>query len=97
MIAEPRSRRKGLAKEVLQLFMCYACREIERLVLFTAKIGDTNVPSLELFKGLGLAFHKHMAVFEQTELRLVVDAQTRQRLEQYWQSTNARIGPSDDE
>ena len=39
---------------------------------------DTNEPSLRLFKSLGFVVYKHMAIFEQTELRLPADAARRQ-------------------
>ena len=91
MIAERSSRRKGLAREVLQVFMCYAQRELKHLVLFTAKMGDANHASMKLFKSLGFVFYKHMEVFGQTELRLELNVETRQRLEDYWTSVNAHI------
>ncbi|CAK0746917.1 hypothetical protein CVIRNUC_001728 [Coccomyxa viridis] len=52
MIAEPGSRRKGIAKEALQLMMSHGHSQlgIER---FVAKIAVDNSPSRHLFEALG--------------------------------------------
>lgn len=50
MVAEPDSRRKGLALEALQLFMAYLHSRLG-VSRFVAKIGADNAPSLALFQG----------------------------------------------
>jgi RimJ/RimL family protein N-acetyltransferase len=52
MIAEPGSRRGGLATEALRLLMAYATRRLG-VGKFVAKIGAANAPSLALFGGGG--------------------------------------------
>ena len=53
MIAEPESRRKGLAREALTLFMAFAAAELG-VTKFVAKVGEANAASLRLFReGLG--------------------------------------------
>ena len=49
---------------------------------------DTNEPSLRLFKSLGFVVYKHMAIFEQTELRLPADA-ARQQAAAAWEEMQA--------
>ena len=59
MIAEPRSRRRGLAQEALRLMMAYAAESLG-CRRFVAKIGQANVASLGLFRKLG--FREFMLV-----------------------------------
>jgi RimJ/RimL family protein N-acetyltransferase len=49
MIAEPRYRRCGLAREALKLMIHYGINQL-KLTRFFAKIGEKNVASIELFK-----------------------------------------------
>jgi RimJ/RimL family protein N-acetyltransferase len=49
MIAEPRYRRRGFAREALKLMIHYGRKEL-KLTRFFAKIGESNLASIELFK-----------------------------------------------
>ncbi|ANM63273.1 Acyl-CoA N-acyltransferases (NAT) superfamily protein [Arabidopsis thaliana] len=51
MIAEPRSRGKGLGKESVLIMMAYGVKNLE-IHKFTAKIGESNTASLSLFRKL---------------------------------------------
>lgn len=67
MIAEEKSRRKGLAEESLKMLMFYA---IEHLGIkrFIAKIKNHNHPSLNLFQKLGFSIEKSVEIFQELHL-----------------------------
>ena len=66
-------------------------QHLPRVVAFCAKITDDNTASRELFqKRLGFSLHKHMAVFEQTELRLEATMDVRERLCVAWAQAGAQ-------
>ncbi len=67
MVAEKASRRKGLARDALQLMMCYANQQIGARV-FVAKILQDNVPSVRLFEGLGFSLLRKLEVFGEVHL-----------------------------
>ncbi|KIY98693.1 N-acetyltransferase 9-like protein [Monoraphidium neglectum] len=72
MVAEPESRRKGMACEALRLFMAYVVRELG-VTRFIAKIGEDNAPSLALFEGqLGFKEVRRVQVFKEVHLELSV-------------------------
>eukprot|EP00929_Paragymnodinium_shiwhaense_P077551 TRINITY_DN39943_c0_g1_i2.p1 TRINITY_DN39943_c0_g1~~TRINITY_DN39943_c0_g1_i2.p1 ORF type:complete len:190 (-),score=47.07 TRINITY_DN39943_c0_g1_i2:92-661(-) len=62
MVAEPDSRRKGLASEALRLIMAY-CQEKLGTQVFVAKIKSHNAASIALFERLGFVFVKEIAIF----------------------------------
>lgn len=64
MIAENRSRRKGLATEALELMMLYGITELG-IRKFYAKIGAGNAPSLSLFERLGFEDVKFSEIFNE--------------------------------
>lgn len=64
MVAEKRSRRKGIAKEALQLMMQYCIRFLE-VTSFIAKIINTNEPSIDLFSSIGFVKLKDVPVFKE--------------------------------
>ena len=72
---EPDYRRKGLASRALQLMFSYATAADSGPPLpvpkesLVARIGDKNTASISLFQKLGFEITKHVAVFEETELR----------------------------
>ena len=74
MIAEPQQRRAGLAREALLLFFHWLLERVPSVARLVVKITDDNAPSLRLFRSLGFTLHKHMAVFEQTEMHLSAQA-----------------------
>ena len=69
MIAEPRSRRRGLAQEALRLMMAYAAESLG-CRRFVAKIGQANVASLGLFRKLGFREFKRVEVFSEVHMEL---------------------------
>ena len=64
MIAEARSRRKGLARAALDIMIHYAITELE-CSKFVAKIGDSNQASLALFAKLGFKQVNYSKVFQE--------------------------------
>ena len=72
---EPAYRRRGLATRALQLMFSYATASDSPLPLpvlkesLVARIGDQNTASIALFQSLGFEITKHVAVFEETEMR----------------------------
>lgn len=69
MIAEPRSRRKGLAREALQIMVAYSSSQFGT-VHFVAKIKDTNEASMRLFESLGFWETRRVAVFHEVHYEL---------------------------
>ncbi|CAM9195132.1 unnamed protein product [Choristocarpus tenellus] len=72
MIAEERWRRRGLAKEAVLMLMRYGLDNLG-VTSFYCKIGDANVPSLQLFEKLGYVRYAYVEVFKETELRFLGD------------------------
>jgi RimJ/RimL family protein N-acetyltransferase len=69
MIAEPSSRRKGLAHEALQTMVAYS-RAHFGTVHFVAKIKDNNDASMRLFQSLGFRETRRVAVFHEVHYEL---------------------------
>ncbi|GBF93906.1 N-acetyltransferase [Raphidocelis subcapitata] len=70
MVAEPASRRRGLALEGLRLFMAYLATTLG-VTSFTAKIGQDNAPSIELFtQRLGFRELRRVEVFREVHFEL---------------------------
>ena len=73
--SEPDYRRKGIASLALQLMFSYATASDSKPPLPIAKeclvvrVGDKNTASISLFQKLGFEITKHVAIFEETELR----------------------------
>lgn len=73
--SEPDYRRKGLASRALQLMFSYATASGSKPPLpvpkesLVVRIGDKNTASITLFQKLGFEITRHVAVFEETELR----------------------------
>eukprot|EP00250_Pteridium_aquilinum_P001125 c11332_g1_i2 orf=164-748(-) len=72
MIAEVDCRGKGLGREAVQLMMIYAIEHLN-IAKFRAKIGNTNVASLHLFRSLGFKDVSYSSVFNQVTLEILVD------------------------
>jgi hypothetical protein len=79
MIAEPASRRRGIATEALMLFMAYGVSALG-VTRFRAKIGEDNVSSLQLFAKLGYSEVSRSAVFQEVTLELAVEGDAKERL-----------------
>ena len=71
MVAEERSRRKGLASEAVRIMIHFAVKELN-CSKFVAKIGDTNHASLSLFKRLGFHEVSYSKVFKEVHKELYV-------------------------
>ncbi|KAF6161916.1 hypothetical protein GIB67_014118 [Kingdonia uniflora] len=69
MIAEPQCRGKGLGKEVVLLMMSFAINKFH-IQSFRAKIGDSNLSSLNLFKKLGFKEVSYSEAFKEVTLEL---------------------------
>ncbi|KAM0910021.1 hypothetical protein ACQ4PT_014435 [Festuca glaucescens] len=67
MIAEQKSRGKGLGQEVILMMMAFAVEKY-RIHTFRAKISDSNTASLKLFRKLGFKDASYSAVFKEVTL-----------------------------
>ncbi|XBH57667.1 GCN5-related N-acetyltransferase 9 [Aegilops tauschii subsp. strangulata] len=67
MIAEQKSRGKGLGQEVTLMMMSFAVEKYG-IHTFRAKISDSNTASLKLFRKLGFKDASHSAVFKEVTL-----------------------------
>uniref|UniRef100_A0A1J3K4U9 N-acetyltransferase 9-like protein n=1 Tax=Noccaea caerulescens TaxID=107243 RepID=A0A1J3K4U9_NOCCA len=98
MIAEPRSRGKGLGKETVLMMMAYAVKNLE-IHKFTAKIGDSNTASLSLFRKLGFEESSYSNVFKEVTLEYIVTdlrrAELLKLLEDVITHTRSSDNPSD--
>ncbi|KAK7401222.1 hypothetical protein VNO78_12545 [Psophocarpus tetragonolobus] len=71
MIAEPKSRRKGLAKESVMMMMTFAIDKLG-INIFQVKIGESNGASLDLFKNLGFVQTSYSSIFKEVTLELQI-------------------------
>ncbi|GAV74597.1 Acetyltransf_3 domain-containing protein [Cephalotus follicularis] len=71
MIAEPRSRGKGLGKESVLMMMAYAVENLG-IHVFRVKIGESNGASLNLFLKLGFKEASYSEIFKEVTLDLSV-------------------------
>ncbi|ERN18275.1 hypothetical protein AMTRI_Chr10g5300 [Amborella trichopoda] len=72
MIAEPKSRRKGLGKESVLLMMAFAVENLG-IQAFCANIGESNTASIDLFKKLGFESAGSSEIFKEVTLKLEVN------------------------
>ncbi|TYH63549.1 hypothetical protein ES332_D07G200300v1 [Gossypium tomentosum] len=79
MIAEPKSRGKGLGKESVLMMMVYAVQNF-RIHVFRAKIGASNGSSLSLFRKLGFKETSYSEIFKEVTLELAVTEQKQEEL-----------------
>ncbi|KAK4577084.1 hypothetical protein RGQ29_027548 [Quercus rubra] len=66
MIAEPKSRGKGLGKESVLLMMAFAVESLG-IHIFRAKIGESNGASLTLFRKLGFEEASYSEIFKEID------------------------------
>ncbi|XP_068641297.1 GCN5-related N-acetyltransferase 9 [Aristolochia californica] len=71
MIAEPKSRSKGLGKESVMMMMAFAVENF-CIQTFRAKIGESNAASLNLFRKMGFEDITHSEIFKEVTLELSV-------------------------
>ncbi|KAK5819592.1 uncharacterized protein LOC108468064 [Gossypium arboreum] len=79
MIAELKSRGKGLGKESVLMMMAYAVKNF-RIHVFRAKIGASNESSLSLFRKLGFKETSYSEIFKEVTLELAVTEQKQEEL-----------------
>jgi RimJ/RimL family protein N-acetyltransferase len=68
MIAERQSRRKGIAREALEIFSEYILNNISDVRLFVAKIQMDNMASIKLFESLGYREFRRIECFNEIHL-----------------------------
>lgn len=90
MLAEARSRRKGVSHEALRLVMAYAAQQLG-VTKFRAKIDVSNEASQALFRQLGYRETKRVDVFHEVWLELAADGDAARRLLDH----PLRLGPYD--
>ncbi|CAL4929576.1 unnamed protein product [Urochloa decumbens] len=73
MIAEHKSRGKGIGQEAILLMMAFAVEKYG-IHTFRAKISESNVASLKLFRKLGFKDASYSAVFKEVTLEAPADA-----------------------
>ncbi|KAL2340377.1 hypothetical protein Fmac_008317 [Flemingia macrophylla] len=71
MIAEPKSRRKGLGKESIIMMMTFAIEKLG-ITCFQVKIGESNGASLDLFQKLGFVETSYSSIFKEVRVELEV-------------------------
>ncbi|PKA49843.1 hypothetical protein AXF42_Ash004385 [Apostasia shenzhenica] len=71
MIAEPKSRGKGLGEESVLMMMASAVKKYG-IQTFRAKISESNIASLKLFHKLGFKEASRSDVFKEVTLELLV-------------------------
>lgn len=81
MIAEPKSRGKGLGMESVLMMMVFAI-DNHKIKAFRAKIGDSNEASLNMFRKLGFKEVSHSEIFKEVTLELLVTAEKGEELVQ---------------
>ncbi|KAJ6674598.1 N-ACETYLTRANSFERASE 9 [Salix viminalis] len=69
MIAEPKSRGKGLGKESVLMMMAYVVQDLG-IHVFRAKIGESNGSSLHMFHNLGFQETSRSEIFKEVTLEL---------------------------
>ncbi|KAK4577086.1 hypothetical protein RGQ29_027550 [Quercus rubra] len=79
MIAEPKSRGKGLGKESVLLMMAFAVASLG-IHIFRAKIGESNGASLTLFRKLGFEEASYSEIFKEVTLELQVTRPKQEEL-----------------
>ncbi|XP_021724522.1 N-acetyltransferase 9-like protein isoform X2 [Chenopodium quinoa] len=79
MIAEPKSRGKGLGKEAVMMMMAFAVENVG-IHTFRAKIGESNQASLLLFRKLGFQDSSFSEAFKEWTLELPVTKPKRDEL-----------------
>lgn len=81
MIAESKSRGKGLAKESVLLMMAFAVKTFG-ILIFHAKIGESNDASLNLFQKLEFKKTSYSEIFKEVTLELQITESKNKELHQ---------------
>ncbi|KAK1269340.1 hypothetical protein QJS04_geneDACA005250 [Acorus gramineus] len=91
MIAEQKSRGKGLGKEAVLMMMAFAIKKFD-IQRFRAKIGESNVASLNLFQKLGFEEVSRSGIFKEVTLELEVKLNHEEQLRGIRDSTTRHEG-----
>lgn len=86
MIAESKSRGKGLAKESVLLMMAFAAKNFG-ILIFRAKIGESNDASLNLFQKLEFKKTSYSEIFKEVTLELQITESKSNELRQLISNT----------
>ena len=86
MIAEEKSRRKGLAFETLQLMIKWVNDNLE-IVTFIAKIQYDNQSSIKLFKKLGFIQTEYTEAFKEYTYSLTLNLKKQKQQQQQQQTS----------
>ncbi|KAL8159351.1 hypothetical protein V2J09_000888 [Rumex salicifolius] len=81
MIAESKSRGKGLGKKSVLMMMAFIVKSLG-IHTFRVKIGESNVASLDMFRKLGFNDASFSEIFREWTLELPV---TESKFEEFWQ------------
>ncbi|XP_022862122.1 N-acetyltransferase 9-like protein isoform X2 [Olea europaea var. sylvestris] len=81
MIAELKSRGKGLAQESVLMMMVFAVEKFG-IHAFHAKIGESNKASLNLFHKMGFQKISYSEIFKEVTLELPITESTCEKLHQ---------------
>ncbi|KAJ7964736.1 N-acetyltransferase 9-like protein [Quillaja saponaria] len=79
MIAEQKSRGKGLGKESVLMMMAFAVEKLG-IKIFRSKIGESNGASLNLFKKMGFVETSYSKIFKEVTLELQVTETRREEM-----------------
>ncbi|CAJ1964790.1 unnamed protein product [Sphenostylis stenocarpa] len=71
MIAEPKSRRKGLGKESALMMISFGIENLG-INIFRVKIGESNGASLDMFQKLGFVQTSYSSIFKEVTLELQI-------------------------
>ncbi|KAK4285104.1 hypothetical protein QN277_001846 [Acacia crassicarpa] len=71
MIAEEKSRGKGLGKDTVVMMMAFAIEKLG-INIFRAKIGESNATSLNMFQKLGFVQTSYSSIFKEVTLEFQV-------------------------
>nr|GLL34866.1 N-acetyltransferase 9-like protein [Ipomoea trifida] len=86
MIAEHKSRSKGLGNETVLLMMAFAVEKFG-IHTFCAKIGESNKASLSLFQKLGFVQTSYSQIFSEVTLELPITQAKGEELHQLISNT----------
>ena len=68
MIADARSRRRGLGRAAVKAMMAFAAARLPAVRGFRVRVNDDNGPSLGLFLSLGFTLESHSEIFKQARI-----------------------------
>ena len=72
MIANPEYRRRGYAQAAVKALMTFVAEKFPGLRVFIAKIGESNIPSQQLFERMGYAEIRRVSVFQEVHFEMKV-------------------------